>query len=142
MINIRGLDHVVLRVRDLERMGRFYRDVLGCAIEKRQDDLGLWQLRAGLSLIDLASVDGKIGQSGGAAPTDDSHNMDHFCVRVEPWDETAILDYLKSHDVRIGEVGSRYGAEGQGPSIYLFDPEGNKVELKGPPTSAVDSAST
>jgi len=32
-----------------------------------------------------------------------------------------------------GEVATRYGAEGNGPSIYFDDPEGNKVELKGPP---------
>ena len=133
MINIRGLDHVVLRVRDLDGMRRFYCDVLGCRVERRQDELGLLQLRAGLSLIDLVSVDGQIGRHGGAAPGAEGRNMDHFCVRVEPYDETAILAHLQSHRVRIGDIGSRYGAEGEGPSIYLFDPEDNMVELKGPP---------
>lgn len=133
MINIRGLDHIVLRVRDLQRAAAFYRDVLGCRVEKQQDDLGLWQLRAGLSLIDLVSVDGALGRSGGAAPGEEGHNVDHFCVRVEPYDQAAILAQLKARNVRVGDIGSRYGAEGQGPSIYLYDPDGNRVELKGPP---------
>ncbi|MGH8162418.1 MAG: VOC family protein [Gammaproteobacteria bacterium] len=133
MINIRGLDHVVLRVADMERALRFYIDALGCRIEKRQDDIGLVQLRAGLSLIDLVAVSGKIGRAGDAAPGEEGRNMDHFCVRVEPWDEAATIAHLKTHDIRIGDVGSRYGAEGQGPSIYIHDPDGNTVELKGPP---------
>lgn len=133
MINIRGLDHVVLRVTDMDRACRFYTDVLGCRTEKRQDALGLVQLRAGLSLIDLVDIDGKLGRAGGAAPGAEGHNMDHFCVRVEPYDEPAILAHLKAHDVRIGDIGARYGAEGEGPSIYIFDPDGNTVELKGPP---------
>lgn len=133
MINIRGLDHVVLRVTDMNRACRFYTEVLGCRVEKRQDSIGLVQLRAGLSLIDLVDIDGKLGRAGGAAPGAEGHNMDHFCVRVEPYDEPAILAHLKAHDVRIGDIGPRYGAEGEGPSIYLFDPDGNRVELKGPP---------
>lgn len=133
MINIRGLDHVVLRVTDMDRACRFYADVLGCRIEKRQDAIGLVQLRAGLSLIDLVDIDGKLGRAGGAAPGAEGRNMDHFCVRVEPYDEQAILAHLKAHDVRIGDIGSRYGAEGEGPSIYVLDPDGNTVELKGPP---------
>lgn len=132
-INIRGLDHVVLRVRDMASMQAFYCDVLGCRVERLQDTIGLVQLRAGLSLIDLVDVNGKLGRQGGAAPGPDAHNMDHLCVRVEPYDGAAILAHLESHGARIGEIGSRYGAEGQGPSIYLFDPEGNRVELKGPP---------
>jgi glyoxylase I family protein len=140
MINIRGLDHVVLRVVDIENIRRFYCDVLGCRVERRQDELGLMQLRAGLSLIDLVSVDGRIGRHGGAAPGSEGRNMDHFCVRVEPYDEAAILAHLESHGVRIGDIGSRYGAEGEGPSIYLFDPEGNMVELKGPPAAPAPQA--
>jgi glyoxylase I family protein len=133
MINIRGLDHMVLRVRDLQRAADFYGNVLGCRIEKKQERIGLWQLRAGLSLIDLVSVDGKIGRYGGAAPGVEGRNMDHFCLRVEPYDEAAIRAHLHAHDVRVGESGSRYGAEGEGPSIYVYDPDGNMVELKGPP---------
>ncbi len=127
------LDHVVLRVRDLAAMRRFYCDVLGCAFERDQPEIGLLQLRAGASLIDLVDAEGKLGRKGGAAPGSDAHNVDHFCLRVEPWDETAILEHLRAHDVAIGDIGERYGADGNGPSIYIDDPEGNTVELKGPP---------
>jgi glyoxylase I family protein len=132
MIRIADIDHVVLRVIDSDAMQRFYCDVLGCREERRQDEIGLVQLRAGRSLVDLVAVDGKLGRHGGAAPGAQGHNMDHLCLRVEDYDEAAILAHLKSHGVRIGELGSRYGAQGEGPSIYLYDPQGNMVELKGP----------
>ncbi|MBE7417739.1 MAG: VOC family protein [Ideonella sp.] len=130
---IRALDHLVLRVRDLARMRRFYCDVLGCTLEREQASIGLLQLRAGASLIDLVPVDGPLGRAGGAAPGREGRNLDHFCLRVEPFDEAAIRTQLAHHGVTAGPVESRYGAEGEGPSIYLNDPEGNVVELKGPP---------
>jgi glyoxylase I family protein len=130
---LRRLDHVVLRVRDPEAMRRFYCDVLGCRDELRQDDIGLVQLRAGESLIDLVDVNGKLGRKGGAAPGTEARNVDHVCLSVEDYDESAIVAHLESHGVRVGEIGMRYGADGEGPSIYLFDPEGNMLELKGPP---------
>jgi len=130
---IREIDHLVLRVVDLDRMLRFYADVLGCSVERRQDAIGLVQLRAGRSLIDLVPVDGKLGRAGGAAPGAEGRNLDHLCLRVEPFDAAAIQRHLAAHGVDAGAVESRYGAEGEGPSIYLADPEGNVVELKGPP---------
>jgi glutathione S-transferase/catechol 2,3-dioxygenase-like lactoylglutathione lyase family enzyme len=139
MIQVRGLDHVVLRVADLERALAFYRDVLGCAVEKRQDELGLVQLRAGRSLIDLVPVDGPIGRSGGAGPGKEGRNVDHFCLRVDPFDEAAIRAGQRLHGVDAGPLASRYGAEGQGPSLYLDDPDGNVVELKGPAERAASA---
>ena len=133
-ISVREIDHLVLRVIDLERMLSFYCGVLGCSIERRQDDLGLVQLRAGSSLIDLVPVDGKLGSQGGAAPGREGRNMDHFCLRLRTFDEKSICAHLAEHGVSVGEVGSRFGAEGKGPSIYVSDPEGNTVELKGPPS--------
>jgi glyoxylase I family protein len=130
---IRQLDHIVLRVRDLQPMLRFYLDVLGCTMEKTQEQIGLYQVRAGASLIDLVPVDGKLGRAGGAPPASEGRNLDHFALRVDPYDEAAIRAHLKAHGVEPGEAGSRYGAEGEGPSIYLRDPEGNTIELKGPP---------
>jgi glyoxylase I family protein len=132
MIQLGEIDHVVLRAIDMEVMRRFYCDVLGCREERRQDEIGLVQLRAGASLIDLVVVNGKLGRHGGAPPGREGHNMDHLCLRVDNYDEQAILAHLEAHDVRIGELGSRYGAKGEGPSIYLYDPQGNMVELKGP----------
>ncbi|WP_332856605.1 VOC family protein [Duganella sp. S19_KUP01_CR8] len=134
MIRIREIDHLVLRVVELQRMLEFYCGALGCPVERRRDEIGLVQLRAGSSLIDLVPVDGKLGRMGGAPPGAEGRNMDHFCLRVEPFDDAAIRAHLQAHGVTAGQVESRYGAEGEGPSIYLTDPEGNVVELKGPPT--------
>lgn len=133
MLKLQGLDHLVLRVVDLDAMMHFYVDVLGCTVERRQDEIGLVQLRAGRSLIDLVPVDGKLGRLGGAAPGAEGRNLDHFCLRVEPFEAEALLAHLAAHGVQAGGVESRYGAEGEGPSVYLSDPEGNVVELKGPP---------
>jgi glyoxylase I family protein len=133
MFQIRDIDHLVLRVVDLDAMLRFYCEALGCRIERRQDAIGLIQLRAGRSLIDLVPVDGQLGRAGGAAPGKEGRNLDHFCLRIEPFDERAIRSQLEAHGFVAGPVETRYGAEGEGPSIYLTDPEGNVVELKGPP---------
>ena len=136
MINITAIDHVVLRVVDLERVAAFYTDVLGARWERRREDIGLYQLRIGSSLIDLVPVDSKLGQAGGAAPGREGRNVDHIAFRVLPWNGEAILAYLQDHGIA-AEIASRYGAEGDGPSIYLTDPEGNGLELKGPPWAPV-----
>jgi len=132
-ITIRDIDHVVLRATDMTRMQAFYCEVLGCTVEKVQERIGLVQLRAGRCLIDLVDVDGELGRKGGAAPGRDCHNIDHVCLRVEPFDAEVIARHLRSHGIEPGEVVSRYGAEGDGPSMYITDPQGNTVELKGPP---------
>jgi glyoxylase I family protein len=115
---------------------RFYCDVLGCSLEKEQRDIGLIQLRAGRSLIDLLKVGAKIDRPDSGTPGE-GRNMDHLCLRVEGFDGEALKAHLQERGVRIGELGVRYGADGFGPSLYLFDPEGNMVELKGPPVGAV-----
>lgn len=130
-INIRLIDHVVIRARNLEAMVAFYTDVLGCRLERGPGDAGLAQLRAGQSLIDLVDVAGPIGSQGGLPPDGRAPNMDHLCLQIVPWDEEAIARHLERHGVAVGETGNRYGASGTGPSIYLSDPEGNTVELKG-----------
>ncbi len=125
---IQGLDHVVLRVADVERAVRFYCEVLGCREERRLESIGLVQLRAGAALIDLVPAEGSPEAPGGK-----TGNMDHFCLRIEPFDEAQLRAHLAGHGVEVGEVARRYGAEGHGPSLYLQDPDGNTVELKGPP---------
>jgi glyoxylase I family protein len=136
MINIHAIDHVVFRVVDLETVASFYVDVLGARWESRREDIGLYQLRIGTSLIDLVPVGGRLGSAGGAAPGAEGRNVDHVCFRVLPWDGDAILAYLRDRGIA-AEIVSRYGAEGNGPSIYLTDPEGNNLELKGPPWAPV-----
>jgi glyoxylase I family protein len=133
--SVQRLDHVVLRVADLERSIAFYRDVLGCGIVKRRDDLGLVHLRAGASMIDLVGIDGPLGRRGGAAAGAEARNVDHVCLRIEPFDETALCAHLERHGQPRSEPAQiNFGAEGDGPSFYLHDPDGNAVELKGAPT--------
>lgn len=132
-VRVLGIDHVVLRVSDVERALRFYCGALGCQEERRVDGLGLYQLRAGRALIDLVDVHAPLGQSGGPAPGAGGRNVDHLALRIEPFDEPSLRRHLEAHGVEPGEVERRYGAEGDGPSMYVRDPDGNVVELKGPP---------
>ena len=130
-IPLGGVDHVVLRVRDIDAMLAFYRDVLGCTLAKHNEPLDLWHLDAGGSMIDLIPVDGVLGQKGGAAPGAEGRNLDHVALKVHPFDADAILQHLSAHGVEAEDVRTRFGADGDGPSIYFRDPEGNGVELKG-----------
>ncbi|HWT13698.1 MAG TPA: VOC family protein [Allosphingosinicella sp.] len=139
MINIIAIDHVVLRVADLERTLGFYTEVLGARLERAQEAIGLWQLRIGSALLDLVPVTGELGRTGGAAPGEGARNVDHICFKVLPWDGEGVLDHLRRHGIA-GEIVSRYGADGDGPSIYLSDPEGNALELKGPPWADIPAA--
>lgn len=130
---VRRIDHVVFRVSDVERSIRFYEAVLGCSVERRRPDLGLVHLRAGSALIDLVDVAGKLGLRGGPAPGAEARNVDHVCLRIEPFDERALLEHLAACAVEPrGPVARNFGAEGVGPSLTIEDPDGNAIELKGP----------
>ena len=131
-IRLATLDHVVLRVADLNRALTFYCDAIGCRVERRIDKIGLVQLRAGSSLIDLVPVNSKLGRQLGAGPAKQRRNMDHFALELKSFDADAISEHLRAHSIDPGDVADRYGAKGTGPSIYLRDPDGNTVELKGP----------
>lgn len=133
MIEITGLDHIVLRTSRMQEMLHFYGTVLGCSVERElPPEIGLVQLRAGTSLIDLVDIDSKLGRAGGGPPADSENNMDHFCLQIKMLPEDEISQYLASHNVKTGTFQRRYGAQGFGNSVYLHDPEGNVVELRNP----------
>jgi len=129
--SVRRIDHVVLRVGDLESMIAFYSNVLGCRLERGPGDARLAQLRAGESLIDLVDAAGPLGGEERNAPDPGARNVDHVCLLVEPWDADALVAHLAAHGIRAGQVETRFGATGNGPSLYFDDPEGNTIELKG-----------
>lgn len=128
--HVERIDHVVLRVRDLAGMVRFYEQALGFKEERRLEKLQLVQMRAGASMLDLIAAERSADAPAGTA------NMDHLCFRVEPFDRDAIVTRLAPFGVSVGETVERYGAEGNGPSVYFNDPEGNQIELKGPSREA------
>ena len=131
-IPIAGFDHIVLRVRDKAAMLGFYEGVLGLSVDRDRPELGLTHIRAGAQMIDLVTLDGPLGRLGGAPPGPEGRNLDHFALQVRPFDEAAIRAHLAAHSVQIVEEGPRYGADGEGFSLYVRDPEGNTIELKGP----------
>lgn len=129
---LKGIDHIVLRIADLDRSLRFYCDALGCTMEREQRQIGLYQLRAGNTLIDLVPIDEKLGREGGAPPGEEGRNMDHFAIVIEPFDEVVLRKHLAAHGIDVPPSALRFGAEGEGPSVYISDPDGNTVELKAP----------
>jgi catechol 2,3-dioxygenase-like lactoylglutathione lyase family enzyme len=132
-IAVTGFDHIVLRVRDKAAMLAFYEGVLGLSVDRDRPELGLTHIRAGTQMIDLVTLDGPLGRLGGAGPAAEGRNLDHFALQVRPFDEAAIRAHLAAHGVAVVDEGDRYGADGDGFSFYVRDPEGNTVELKGPP---------
>lgn len=128
--SIAGIDHIVLRTREPRRLVAFYRDVIGCPVEREQPEIGLTQLRAGRSLIDVLGTEPRGSARASAALANDARNVDHFCLTIDPFDTDRLRAYLISRGIAPGEVAMRYGAEGEGPSLYFQDPEGNEVELK------------
>jgi glyoxylase I family protein len=128
-LKVAEIDHVVLRCRDQDRTLDFYTRVLGLAEERRIAQIGLIQLRAGRSMIDLVPA--------GGPRVEIALNVDHVCLGVEARDLNEVVRYLRAQSIEvIGEPAMRYGAHGQGLSIYLRDPEGNVVELKQMPTAS------
>lgn len=126
--HVERIDHVVLRARDVAAMVRFYQQALGFKVERTLERIGLVQLRAGASLLDVVPAQGESTPTG-------TPNMDHLCFRIEPFDRDAIVTRLAPLGISVGETVDRYGAEGTGPSVYFHDPEGNQIELKGPAVS-------
>jgi catechol 2,3-dioxygenase-like lactoylglutathione lyase family enzyme len=141
-MRILGIDHVVLRCRDGDRMLRFYTEVLGCTIARRNEPLGLIHLRAGAAQIDLVRMEGAMGRDGGPPPGREGHNMDHFCLRIERFDHAELRRHFAAHGIDIGPVHHNFGAEGYGSAVYLKDPEGNAIELKGPSSPEATPEST
>ena len=129
-IEVKALDHIVLRTSNLDAMLHFYRDILGCPVERELAELGLTQLRAGTALIDVVTVDSELGKLGGKPPLQNGRNIDHFCLQLAPFSESELRQYLLSHDIKTEDFSKRYGAQGFGRSLYINDPEGNVVELK------------
>lgn len=121
-MKISGIDHVVVRVTDLDRAIQFYSKVLGCTLEWRRDELCLAHLRVGTAFIDLLA--------GQPLPAGPGRNMDHLCLTVAGFDLETVSDHLRAHGVVVGAAAERFGASGWGQSIYIVDPDGNGLELR------------
>ena len=126
---LQGLDHVVLLVGDMAAAKHFYTEVVGCSLDRELPQYGMAQLRAGVSLIDLVDI----GHEAGAWARPDvagGRNVDHVCLATAGFDPARLREHLAAHGVAIEEEGVRYGATGDGYSIYFRDPFGNQIELK------------
>ena len=126
---LEGLDHVVLLVGDMDAAKRFYCDVVGCRVDRELPQYGMLQLRAGASLIDLVDTSGEEGLWA-RPPVEGGRNMDHVCLATRGFEIEPMRAHLAGHGIEIAEEGIRYGASGEGYSVYFRDPFGNQIELK------------
>jgi catechol 2,3-dioxygenase-like lactoylglutathione lyase family enzyme len=129
---LEGIDHILLLVNGMRPAVRFYRDVLGCKVEGALPQYGMLQLRAGSALIDLVDISAE--QAAWAVPpVAGGRNLDHLCLALGPYDEAKLRRHLAQHRVQIIEEGVHGGSRGESLSLYVRDPSGNVIELKGPP---------
>ena len=130
-MDIVGIDHIALRMADLDRAVGFYGAILGMPIERRRIELGMVQLRAGKSLIDLVCNGRSPVLTLGEARHSKFGNLDHLCLRVAEFNSDKIRIELENAGVAVGPTAIRYGSSGDAPSLYLSDTEGNGLELRG-----------
>src|ERR1700735_5824330 len=128
-LKVAEIDHVVLRCLDQNRAYDFYTRILGLSEERRIAQIGLIQLRAGRSMIDLVPANDPRVETG--------LNVDHVCIGIEAPGFDEVRAYLRGQSaVVMGERAVHYGGHAAGLSIYVRDPEGNTVELKQMPTGS------
>lgn len=128
--DLRAIDHIVIRATDAKRLVAFYIEALGCKLAWDRPDLGLTHLEAGDSLLDIVNIYGPLGNNGASTVNEPSHNVDHFCLRIEPFDFERLRMHFEKFGIHLDLPRERYGAIGFGLSVYLIDPEGNGIELK------------
>lgn len=131
--NVVGLDHVVILVTDMQKALDFYQGILGLPHGYAFPDIAMEQLWVGTELLVLIDISTPKG-AGAIPPVSGGRNMDHFCISLVPYDKDALRAYLVDQGVEIVNEAFHSGARGMGEAIYVLDPFGNKVELKGPPT--------
>ncbi len=130
LVTITEMDHIVLRVKDVETSLRFYSETLGMKTERveqwRAGEIRFPSVRLNDdTIIDFfASNQEPIGRDG-------ARNLDHYCMVIEPTD----MEELKSKFEAIGVgiqagPGKRWGSHGDGISLYIYDPDDNVVELR------------
>lgn len=132
MFTVTAMDHIVLNVRDMERVLDFYINVLGLTGERleefRQGTVPFPSVRISPdTLIDLFPVAGGADDTPAATPA----VLNHFCLVIDKTDMARVVEHLERHGVTIlqGPV-TRWGAHGNGTSIYIHDPENRQVEIR------------
>lgn len=133
MMRASAIDHVALTVSDLEASTAFYVDVLGFTLARSRPELGMNHLRIGSSLIDLVSSEGVLGRQGGGMPLGRPASLDHICICFDHFDAETARRELSALGIASEEPVLRYGARGEGLSLYFKTADGHRLELTGGP---------
>lgn len=133
---LQAIDHIVIRAANAAELVAFYVEAIGCKLAWDRPELGLTHLEAGNAMIDIVSIEGPLGTQGvslaakAEAGAGSGRNVDHLCLRIAPFDFEALKAHFERFAIVLAPPQARFGAQGNGLSIYLTDPEGNGVELK------------
>lgn len=132
MFMYKAMDHIVLNVQDMDRILDFYTNVLGLPGERieafQEGKVPFPSVRVSDdTVIDLFPIE----QQASATPGDLRAVINHFCLVIEKATMAEVIEHLQQHGVDIAEgPASRWGAHGQATSIYFFDPENRKIEIR------------
>ena len=130
LVTITEMDHIVLRVKDVDESLRFYSELLGLPVERveqwRAGEVRFPSVRINAdTIIDLFASDQETISKEGA------RNQDHYCMVIEPTDMEALKAGFEALGVGIqAGPGKRWGSHGDGISLYIYDPDNNVVELR------------
>jgi catechol 2,3-dioxygenase-like lactoylglutathione lyase family enzyme len=130
VLQVQGLDHIVLNVAEVRRSVAFYRDVLGLVIERLDEwqagTIGFPSVRVSANtIIDLVEIGAEAARERGTP------NLNHFCLVVADETLEPIAAHLAGHGVTVYTgPARRWGARGNGVSIYFRDPDDNEIEVR------------
>ncbi len=130
LVKITEMDHIVLRVKDVEESLRFYTQVLGMSAE-RVEQWRAGEIRFPSARINADTIIDFFGSDQEPIAREGIKNQDHYCMVIEKTDMEALKDKFEALGVDIqAGPGKRWGSHGDGISLYIYDPDDNVVELR------------
>ena len=130
LVKITEMDHIVLRVKDVEESLRFYCETLGMPSE-RVDQWRAGEVRFPSARLNADTIIDFFGTDQETIGKDGVKNQDHYCMVIEPTDMEELKAKFEAMGVEIqAGPGNRWGSHGDGISLYIYDPDNNVVELR------------
>jgi catechol 2,3-dioxygenase-like lactoylglutathione lyase family enzyme len=128
------LDHVGVRVTDLDRAIAFYTEMFGFEMVERRMLTGNDHVEsAALKVSEDSLVFLLANPAFTAQPTSVEARPEHFCLTFEPAEFEGIVGRLRAAgalDRPEADLRPRSGATGRSPSVYVLDPDNNQIEVK------------
>ena len=130
LVKITEMDHIVLRVKDVETSLKFYTETLGLKPE-RIEEWRAGKIRFPSARINADTIIDLFASDQEPIDKDGVKNQDHYCMVIEKTDMEELKSKFEAMGVGIqAGPGQRWGSHGDGTSLYVYDPDDNVVELR------------